>query len=213
MSSGLIKFVCVGAIGEIGSEERKIKSAFVKTPQSGPVSVGPLGLSGDEHVYKDHGGPDSALLAYPHEHYSHWHRLGIDLPVAGAMGENLTTSGLIETDLWIGDIFEVGSCVIQVTEPRSPCHKLAARYGLRELPELMRESGFTGTLFRVLVCGEITEGDELRLRHRDPHHSVSVHEAGQILDVDRKNLAGARRLYAVPSLGHSARLRIAARLS
>ena len=129
--AGTVEAVCVGSVGEIGSGSRKIVSAFIKTPVRGRVAVGPLGLPGDEHVYKDHGGPDFALLAYPKEHYPHWSGLGLELPDAGAMGENLTTVGLVETEVRIGDVLQAGTSVIQVTEPRSPCLKLAARFGPR----------------------------------------------------------------------------------
>ena len=114
---GTVEAVCVGAVGEIDSGRRKIVSALIKTPVQGRIAVGPLGLPGDEHVYEDHGGPDLALLAYPREHYDHWRDIGLELPVAGAMGENLTTTGLVETEVHIGDMFEVdpqrrpqGSC-------------------------------------------------------------------------------------------------------
>ena len=209
---GTVEAVCVGAVGEIGSDSRKITSAFVKTPVPGRVAVGPLGLPGDEHVYKDHGGPDFALLAYPKEHYAHWSGLGLELPAAGAMGENLTTVGLVESEVHIGDVFEAGTSVMQVTEPRSPCHKIATRFGRKDMTALVRDSGFTGFLLRVLVCGDIAAGDALRLSRRDDHHAMSVAEAGRILNVDRDDLAGARRLYAVPALGYSARRRLAARL-
>ena len=157
-----LEAVCVGAVGEIGSDSRKITSAFVKTPVPGRVAVGPLGLPGDEHVYKDHGGPDFALLAYPKEHYAHWSGLGLELPAAGAMGENLTTVGLVESEVHIGDVFEAGTSVMQVTEPRSPCHKIATRFGRKDMTALVRDSGFTGFLLRVLVCGDIAAGDALR---------------------------------------------------
>ena len=209
---GTVEAVCVGAVGEIDSGRRKIVSALIKTPVQGRIAVGPLGLPGDEHVYEDHGGPDLALLAYPREHYDYWRDMGLELPVAGAMGENLTTTGLVETEVHIGDVFEVGTSVIQVTETRSPCSKLAARFGRKDMAVMMEDTGFTGFLFRVLVCGEIGAGDTLRLLRRDDHHRMNVAEAGRILNVDRKDLVGARRLYAVPALGISARRRLATRL-
>ena len=211
--AGTVEAVCVGSVGEIGSGSRKIVSAFIKTPVRGRVAVGPLGLPGDEHVYKDHGGPDFALLAYPKEHYPHWGGLGLELPDAGAMGENLTTVGLVETEVRIGDVLQAGTSVIQVTEPRSPCRKLAARFGRTDMAAMVQDTGFTGFLCRVLVCGDIGAGDALRMLRRDDHHDMTVAEAGRILNTDRGDLAGARRLYAVPALGYSARRRLAARLS
>ncbi len=194
---GTVEAVCVGAVGEIDLGRRKIVSALIKTPIQGRIAVGPLGLPGDEHVYEDHGGPDLALLAYPREHYDYWRDIGLELPVAGAMGENLTTTGLVETEVHIGDVFEVGTCVIQVTETRSPCSKLAARFGRKDMAVMMQDTGFTGFLFRVLVCGEIGAGDTLRLLRRDDHHRMSVAEAGRILNVDRVSTAAGMWLVAM----------------
>jgi MOSC domain-containing protein YiiM len=210
--SGTVEAVCVGAVSEIGAGDTTSRSAFVKTPVQGRVELGPVGFAGDEHEYKDHGGPDFAVLAYPHEHYAHWRQMGLELPAAGAMGENLTVSGLVETEVRIGDVFAAGGSAIQVTEPRSPCRKIAVRYGREGLAAAMRECGFTGFLFRVLVCGGVAAGDTLRLQRRDPHHAMTVAEAGRILDVDRGDLDAARRLFAVPALGYSARRRLARRL-
>ncbi len=210
--SGTIEAVCVGAAKDLDSGRRKMQTAIVKAPLQGRVSLGPLGLPGDEHVYEDHGGPDMALLAYPKEHYEYWRELGLDLPDTGAMGENLTTTGLVETDVCIGDVFEIGSSVIQVTETRSPCYKLAARFGRKDMSVLMQQSGYTGFLFRVLVCGDLGQGDSMTLIRRDEHHTMTVAEAGRILNVDRQDLEGARSLYAVSGLGYSARRTLASRL-
>ena len=153
---GTVEAVCVGAVGEIDSGRRKIVSALIKTPVPGRIAVGPLGLPGDEHVYEDHGGPDLALLAYPREHYDYWRDIGLELPVAGAMGENLTTTGLVETEVHIGDVFKVGTSVIQVSETRSPCSKLAARFGRKDMAVMMQDTGFVGDglscSLRVLEC-------------------------------------------------------------
>ena len=178
--TGTIEASCVGAVGELDTGDRKIVTAFVKTPVHGAVQVGPLGLPGDEHVYEHHGGPDMALLAYSKEHYAHWRSLGLDLPEAGAMGENLTTTGLREAEVCIGDVLQAGTSVLQVTQPRTPCFKLAARYGRKDLPALMQETGFTGFLLRVLVAGEIRAGAEVRLVRRDGHNPMTVAEAGRI---------------------------------
>ncbi|MFT7475312.1 MAG: MOSC domain-containing protein YiiM [Verrucomicrobiales bacterium] len=209
---GLIDSVCVGSVGELDSGRRKIESAFVKTAVQERVSLGPLGLTGDEHVYEDHGGPDMALLAYPKEHYDYWRSAGLNLPEAGAMAENLTTTGLVETEVCIGDVFEVGTCVVQVSETRSPCFKLAARFGRKDMAVLMQDTGYTGFLFRVLVCGELGAGDEMKLIRRDGGHTATVAEAGRVLNVDRTDMEGAQRLFAVPSLGLLSRRTLAARL-
>lgn len=209
--AGRVIAVCVGAAGLLRTEHREIASAFVKQSIDGQVALGPLGLTGDEHVYHGHGGPDMALLAYPSEHYDHWRNAGIDLPPVGAMAENLTTEGLLETDVHIGDVFTLGTATVQVCETRSPCFKIAARYGRPDLAVAVQSTGFTGYLLRVLTPGEISAGDTMALVRRDDH-GVSVAEAGRIMNVDRHDLDGARRLLAIPALGASARRTMAARL-
>ena len=124
---GNVRAVCVGKVGALTLGQRSTKSAFVKTPVDGPLRLGELGFPGDEHVYEDHGGPDMAALVYPFEHYSYWREFGLDLAEAGAFGENLTVTGLIEADVHLGDVYEVGPSVVQVTQPRAPCYKIGAR--------------------------------------------------------------------------------------
>jgi MOSC domain-containing protein YiiM len=204
--------VSVGATGELAGGRRPIPSAFIKGPVTGRVSLGPFGLLGDEHVYEDHGGPDMALLAYPREHYNHWRSLGLDLPAAAAMGENLTTEGLLETDVHLGDIFGLGSAVVQACQTRSPCFKLAARFGRKDMAVMMQDTGYTGYLLRVLIPGEIEAGDTMTLLGRDDDHEVSINEAGQIMNINRNDLIGAQRLLAIPALGSSTRRMMATRV-
>ena len=210
--SGTVHGVCVGQVGELVSGRRRIPSAFVKTPVEGPVRVGPLGLPGDEHVYEDHGGPDMAVLVHPLEHYSYWRSLGLELPDVGALAENVTVSGLVETVVHIGDVFELGTSVVQVCQPRRPCYKLAARFGRRDMPILLQDTGFTGYHMRVLAEGTVAAGDTMTLIDRDSSHEMTVAEAGRIINVDRNDLDGARRLLRIPALGSSVRLVLATRV-
>jgi MOSC domain-containing protein YiiM len=208
--SGTVLGVCAGRTGTLTSGRREVRSAFVKAPLPGPVHLGVLGLPGDEHVYEDHGGPDMAVLVYPHEHYAHWRGLGLEVPEVGAMAENLTVSGLVETDVCLGDVFTVGSAVVQVCQPRSPCYKLGARFGRADMPVLMQDTGYTGYLLRVLTEGPVAAGDRVTLVERTS--DVTVAEAGRVANVDRHDLDGARRVLAVDALGASTRRKLAARL-
>ena len=216
---GQIKGVCVGRVGEIKTGRRSIKTAFVKEPIGDAVPLTTLGFDGDEHTYEDHGGPDMAVLLYPIEHYTYWAELGIDLPELGAFAENLTVSGLAETDVNIGDVFQVTSprldpesnpVRLQVCQPRSPCYKIAARYGRKDLPALVQETGFIGYLARVLSEGDVAAGDSLQLVERTS--SISVTEAGRIANVDRNDYDGARRILDIETLGSSTRVTLEARL-
>lgn len=208
---GVVHAVCAGPRQRISFGTRTTDTAIVKTPIAGPVFVGRLGIATDDHVYEDHGGPDMALLAYPVEHYTYWRSEGLRLPEAGAFGENLTVSGLPETAVHLGDVFEVGSAVVQVCQPRTPCYKLAIRFGRRDMPVVVQDTGFTGYLLRVLTEGSIGAGDEMRLVQREPH-GVTVSFAGRAVNVDRNDLAAARRVLEVASLGASVRRTLTARL-
>ena len=151
--TGDVVAVCAGRTTVIQHGRRTVRTAFLKAPIAGPVAVGVLGIDTDEHVYEHHGGPDMALLVYSRDHYPHWRALGLDLPDVGAFGENLTVTGLVETDVHLGDVFSVGTMRVQVCQPRTPCSKLAARFGRRDMPVLMQDTGYTGYLLRVLEPG------------------------------------------------------------
>lgn len=209
---GRLVAVSAGRAAMLRSGTRESRTAFVKAPIEGRVAVSTLGIGGDEHVYHDHGGPDMALLVYPIEHYAHWRAVGIDLPDAAAMAENLTVEGWPETDVCVGDTFAIGTAVVQVSQPRSPCSKIGARYGRRDLPVMVQDTGFTGYLLRVLTPGEIGAGDEMVLLERDPH-GVTVAEAGRVANVDRNDLDTIRRVLAVEALGSSVRRKLEARLA
>lgn len=201
---GRVRTLNTGTVGELRYRSRSIQTAFVKEPVDGRLRLGTLGFPGDEHAYWDHGGPDKAALVYPFEHYGHWRALGFDLPEAGAFGENLTVTGLVERVVNLGDVFEIGTSVVQVSQPRSPCYKIAARYGRKELSVLAQDFGLIGYLVRVLTEGEVGAGDDMRLVERDDH-GITVAEAGRVVNIDRTDLDAARRVLSVATLGSSAR--------
>lgn len=210
---GTVTAVCVGQVGELDSSGRTIASAFVKRPVEGRARVHSLGVEGDEHVYEGHGGTDAAVLVYSRDHYPFWRDLGVDVPDVGAFAENLTVDGLTEAEVHIGDTFEVGSCTVQVSEPRSPCYKIAARYGRKDISIVVQDTGFTGYLMRVLQPGEVAAGDEMRLVERDTSHDWSVAEAGRVLNVDRNDHDGARQLLQIDALSAAIKSKLAARVA
>lgn len=202
--AGTVLGVCAGRTTTISFGKRSTRTAFLKAPIDGPVAIGRLGIEGDEHVYEDHGGPDMALLVYSHEHYAHWRSLGLTLPDVGAFGENITVAGLPETAVHLGDVFALGSAVVQVCQPRTPCYKLAIRFGRRDMPVLVQDTGFTGYLLRVREPGTVRAGDPMTLVERGDH-GVTVAAAGRVVNVDRNDHEGARRVLAVDALGASVR--------
>src|SRR5436190_461567 len=210
---GTLLALNVGSIAILGNGGRRIESAFEKTPVVGVLDLGREGLPGDEHAWKHHGGPDMAVLVYAREHYSFWEDdCGLELPPSGAFGENFTTRGLVETEVCIGDVFRVGGAVVQVSQPRSPCFKIAARYGLSDMPIRVQESGYTGFLLRVVEEGPVRAGDEIRLVGHDDH-GMTVAEANRIVHVDRRDVDGAARHLPVPALADGMRPKLMRRLA
>jgi MOSC domain-containing protein YiiM len=167
-----------------------VSSAVVKQPLAGAGVVRTDGLVGDEQAdRKNHGGPGKALLAYACEHYGEPSSPAFGLPV-GSLGENLSTRGLVETDVRIGDVFGLGETLLQVSQPRRPCFKMAARHGRRQLPVQMQNSGHTGYYLRVLVPGEVLAGQHMTLQRRAAHE-VTIAEVNRVLNVDKGDLEAA----------------------
>jgi len=145
-------------------------SAISKQAVSGRVEVSKLGLAGDEQADSlHHGGIDKALHHYPVEHYAAWAR---ELPeqaglfMAGGFGENLSTLGLTEEKVCLGDVFQIGSAIIQVSQGRKPCWKLNHRFGVADMERRVQDSGRTGWYYRVLAEGRIAPDDDLTLIDR-----------------------------------------------
>jgi MOSC domain-containing protein YiiM len=167
-----------------------VSSAVVKQPLAGAGVVRVDGLVGDEQADRtNHGGPGKALLVYAAEHYAEPSSPAFELPV-GSLGENVSTRGLVETDVRVGDVFSLGETLLQVSQPRRPCFKMAARHCIRQLPVQMQDVGHTGYYLRVLVPGEVAAGQRMTLERRAAH-GVTVAEVNRVLNVDKGDLDGA----------------------
>ncbi len=166
-------------IGKIKDYEGSRPSAIAKLQVDGELSLTEKGLVGDEQAEKKiHGGPDRALCHYPREHYAFWASEYPDqagLFVAPAFGENLSTEGLTEKNVFIGDIFRWGEALIQVTQPRSPCFKLNFHFGISDIATQMQNAGKTGWLYRVILAGKVETDAPLTLVSR--LSDVSVFDA------------------------------------
>jgi MOSC domain-containing protein YiiM len=191
----------------------EILTAFARGAVHGPVALGRMGLAGDEVGDKvNHGGPDMAVCAYPSEHYPYWaERLGRELPEA-AFGENFTTEGLLEHGLRIGDAFRIGGAVVQVSQPRSPCYKIAARHGIKQLTAWVQQTGRTGFYLRVLEPGDVEAGAALDLVER-PRHAITVAEVNRVAFHDKDDLDGVRAVLEASELTESWRTWFAERLA
>jgi MOSC domain-containing protein YiiM len=151
---------------------RNILTAIGKTPVTGLVAIGRLGLQGDEQADPTvHGGLDKAVYAYPVEHLPFWQAQRREADVSlfdeplppGFMGENLSIEGLLEHKVWIGDELHVPGCVLRVTAPREPCFKFNAVMGLNTAGKLMMEQLCSGFYLAVVQPGAIEAGQAFTL--------------------------------------------------
>ena len=152
------------------------RSAIDKQPISGPLALGSEGLEGDAQADRRfHGGPERALLAYDHGHYAGWREeLGRGELPPGSFGENLTVVGLSESEACIGDRFSLGLAVVQISQPRVPCVKLARRLATPDIVARAFATGRTGFYLRVLREGRVSAGPLVLLERPFPELTVAL---------------------------------------
>jgi len=213
MSDALLLSVQTGRTAPLGPDS--VPSAFVKTSRQGAVAVTRLGLEGDEQAdLAVHGGFEKAVYAYSSVHYPQW---AAEFPqladhfTGGAMGENLTVSGLEESRICVGDVHKIGSALLQVCQPRQPCFKFGLRHDNKYLPKAMVRNGFSGWYYRVLEPGEIGAGDSVERLAR-PHPEWSVARLLRVLYVDRDDRASLEGMAALDALSPGWRKTAAKRL-
>lgn len=162
--------VSVGQPRLVQWQGKDILTSIFKSPVVGPVTVRRNNIDGDRQSDLNvHGGLDKAVYAYSHDTYAWWQReLGVESLTFGAFGENLTFDKLDETQIFIGDVFEIGTCVLEVVQPRVPCFRLAIRYGDEKIIKKFYDYGRSGVYFRVKQEGVIQAGDSLRLIDSEP---------------------------------------------
>ena len=151
---------------------RGVLTAIHKQAVTEPVAVRPLGLTGDEQAdLSVHGGLAKAVYAYPSEHYGFWRearaQAGLnDIDDAlpwGSMGENLSLQGLLESDVWVGDVLKFPNCALRVTQPREPCYKFNAAMGFNQASKLMAQQGCCGFYLAVDEPGTLQAGEAFEL--------------------------------------------------
>jgi MOSC domain-containing protein YiiM len=145
-------------------------SAIAKFPAVGPHQLIETGFVTDEQAdLRVHGGPDKAVHHYPSEHYSKWQSKRFDTSFAfkpGGFGENISTLGMTEKNVCLGDVFALGSAVVQVSQGRQPCWKLNMHTLVDEMAMQVQKTGKTGWYYRVLQQGEVQVGDAIKLVDR-----------------------------------------------
>lgn len=168
---------------------KTITTGIFKQPVSGPLQLNETGLEGDgQFDLRNHGGVDKAVYAYPLEHYSIWQQhLGGERLHCGSFGENLTIQGLLEDQIHIGDHIAVGNTVLEVSQPRIPCYKLAmALKQPRSFVKTFSRSQRLGFYLRVLKTGQLNVNDPVEVIHRDPQ-GISVAEICALYFNDTEN--------------------------
>lgn len=182
-------------------EDRVIRTSIFKEPVNGRVMMREMNIDGDAQAdLKNHGGTYKAVYAYTIENYEYWKgELGRDDFKYGQFGENLTVEGMSEDDVNVGDVFQIGNAVIQVTQPRNPCYKLGIKMDSSEFVRTFLESCLLGIYFRVLEEGEIGAGDDIERIEIDPV-GISVREMARLRNFDRNNLERAKQALQIDAL-------------
>lgn len=169
-------------------------SSIYKHTVDGPVRLDLLNLEGDEQADLNvHGGPDKAVCVYSADHFAYWQEaLGRRDLGAGAFGENFTVNGLDETTVCLGDVFAVGTVLVEVSQPRGPCWKLGRKWDRLDLPKLVLKAGKTGWYFRVRQPGRVAAGEGIRLVER-PYAQWTIIEVNRVAYAKTTDMAAARR--------------------
>jgi MOSC domain-containing protein YiiM len=164
----LVNSVSVSLARRVDINGRAVMTAIGKRSVTGSVAVEPMGLAGDEQAdLTVHGGLSKAVYAYPSEHYPFWQTVRAQAQVSlwdealppGFMGENLTLSGLLESEVFIGDVLRFPNCQLAVSEPRYPCFKFNAAMGFKHASKLMAANAWCGFYLAVRLPGSIEAGE------------------------------------------------------
>lgn len=178
------------------------------------AKVSSLGIEGDIQVDKRyHGGPDKALHQFAIGSYrriiEQFPALA-DKAIPGSIGENLSVADMDEFSVCIGDIYRFGQVTVQVSEPRQPCWKINAKYGLEGLTEYIGEQRMAGWYYRVLTAGEVCIGDRVNLLER-PNEMITIDYFNQVMAQPRPDTAELSRLVGAVGLAASLKKRLQAR--
>jgi MOSC domain-containing protein YiiM len=186
---------------EVAHGSETVTTGIFKEPAEGRVMLGTLNLDGDGQAdLVGHGGIYKAAYAYSVENYEFWKReLGREDLSFGQFGENFTVEGMPEDEVHIGDVFRVGGALVEVTQPRVPCYKLALKMGLKGFEKRFLATCRVGFYLRVLEEGEVGAGDGVDRVRIDPER-ITVREMCHLLYFDPENLEGARKALRIRAL-------------
>jgi MOSC domain-containing protein YiiM len=230
MSNSLCRVdaILTGKVAPLGDSGKM--SGIDKHPAAGRVRLHETGLAGDEQAdHKHHGGAEKALHHYPFDHYAvwrdEWRSIGIDgvddgkaaaglarLASCGAFGENVSTLGMTEANVCVGDVYRIGEAIVQLSQPRQPCWKLNLRFTRDDMSRRVQQTLRTGWYYRVLEAGDIGAGDRIeRLARVHPHWTVE--RLLHVLYVDRDNRMALEQMANLDTLTPSWRATAEKRLA
>ena len=181
--------VNVGLPIKVNFGREVVTTGIFKNPIKHRVKLNKLNLEGDKQAdLTVHGGIDKAVYAYPSEHYEFWKKEIKDFEYSwGTFGENLTTEGLLENEVNIGDQFKIGSAKVIATQPRMPCYKLGVRFGRMDIVRRFMASERSGIYFKVAQEGEIGVNDKIELIKSDKNR-VTIHDIVRLQITDGRNI-------------------------
>ncbi len=197
VSVGLPQLVKVG-------NEGFVSTAIFKQPVQGRVKVGELNLEGDAQAdLTVHGGWSKAVYVYPGEHYEFWRKELPEMELGDSQfGENLTTDGLLETELFIGDRLRIGTAEFVVTEPRMPCYKLGIKFGRKDILRRFLQSRRSGFYLAVTETGDLASGDKIEILSRD-ENKVTVTDIVRVWVQDKDDVETMQRAINIDVLPES----------
>ena len=199
-TGGWVVSVNVGRPHMFEYNGHRVKSAIWKSPVAGRIAARGVNLEGDEQADREaHGGFDKAIYAYAIEDMRLWEqKLGRSLQY-GEFGENLTTRGVDVNDALVGERWEIGTTVLEVSEPRVPCWRLGVRMNDQMFVRRFTEALRPGAYLRIVVEGNLEAGDEIRVVDK-PDHNLTIRDVFRIYTRDRDD---AGRLVAIPQISES----------
>ena len=194
--------VNVGTPRKVLSGRATVLTSIFKSPVQGRVDVRQHNIDGDlQSDLTVHGGPNKAVYCYPREHYQYWAEQLPEMDLSfGAFGENLTTEGITEEDVRVGDRFRVGSALLQATQPRMPCFKLGIRFGRPDMVKRFWQSGRPGNYFSVLEEGDVAAGDRIEKTDQGPEE-ISLADVVRLYRGDEKSPELLERALRAPLSG------------
>ena len=193
----------IGVATAVLKNGKEVKTGIYKTSVNKPIILTRIGVEGDAVMdSKHHGGLDKACYLYSADHYAFWKEKFPDLYWTwGMFGENLTVEGLNEATINIGDTYQIGSAVIQVSEPRRPCSVLGIRFGTQDMVKLFYHSPYPGIYVRILEEGKVQVGDELK--RIASNERITIKEVFSLFATQKENVALAKKTITSPSLAKS----------